>query len=230
LSLRSAPEEVPASGLSVESAQPTRPLAAVSAACLTGAAAMGWSVRSHAPALDTWLHGVAVHHRGGIVTGLARVITQGGSTLVVWPMIAIAALTYPRSTGARRWAGSVLIAAGAGAAIGARLALSLLVQRSRPPQLDWATQAGGLAFPSGHTNAATIGAGVLAWAVARHLPSARARTAVWALAVVYAGAVGWTRIWLGVHWPLDVAGGWLFGAGWLAALVALMRARRTRYL
>jgi membrane-associated phospholipid phosphatase len=232
VSLRSAaPGGVPESDdLRARSTQPTRRLVALSTACLGGAAAVGWSVRAHAPAVDSRVHGVAMDHRSETVLGLARVITHAGSTLVVWPMIAIAALTYPRSTGARRWTTAAMVAAGAGAAIGARLAVSLLVQRPRPPQLDWATQAGGFAFPSGHTNAATIGAGVLAWAVARHLPSARARTLVWAAAVIYAGAVGWTRVWLGVHWPLDVVGGWLFGAGWLAGLAAVMRMRRTRYL
>jgi membrane-associated phospholipid phosphatase len=235
LSLRAAPEDVPDSGVDTQ-ADGTRPaaarLAALSAVCLVSAAAIGWSVHTHAPGFDTWLHDFAMHHRGGGVVGLAQVITQGGSTLVVWPIIAIAAVTYPRSGarrqgtsrwGASRWGTSAMIAAGAGAAIGARLVLSLVVQRPRPPQLDWATQAGGFAFPSGHTNAATIGAGVLAWAVARHLPRGRARTAVWAAAVTYAGAVGLTRIWLGVHWPLDVVGGWLFGAGWLAGMAAVIK-------
>jgi undecaprenyl-diphosphatase len=91
------------------------------------------------------------------------------------------------------------------------------MERARPPIADWAAPAGGNSFPSGHTTAATIGAGLLAWAVCRHLPNPAGRAAVWGLAVLYAATVGWSRVWLGVHWPLDVAGGWLFGTGWLAA-------------
>jgi undecaprenyl-diphosphatase len=106
--------------------------------------------------------------------------------------------------------------------IGVRLATSEAVHRVRPPQRDWAMDAGGYAFPSGHTTAATLAAGLLAWAVSRHLTDRRGRFAVWVLAVGYAGLVGWSRVWLGVHWPLDVLGGWVLGSSWLAGIAALV--------
>jgi undecaprenyl-diphosphatase len=50
---------------------------------------------------------------------------------------------------------------------------------------------------------------------------------LWSAAVVLAAAVGWSRWWLGVHWPTDVLGGWAVGAAWCAAAAALtIRLRR----
>ncbi len=174
------------------------------------------------PGIDRWLHDQAVRHRGGDLLVLARGITEGGSTRVVWPLIAVAAVTFPRTRGRRAWITSLGIGGLAGSAITARLGISILVHRQRPPDLDWAMHAAGYAFPSGHTNAATVAAGFLAWAVSRHVADRRGRLAVWALAVGYAALVGWSRVWLGVHWPLDVLGGWMLGSAWLAGLAAVV--------
>lgn len=177
-------------------------------------------MHTHSPALDTWLHGVAVHHRRQVI-GFARTVTQGGSTRVVWLVVAAAALVFPRTPGPGRWVTSAAVFAATAAGIEVRLQASRAVGRPRPPPVDWAAPAGGFAFPSGHTTLSTLAAGVLAWAVTRHLRGARARTAVWTAAVACAATVGWSRVWLGVHWPLDVVGGWLLGAGWLAGMAAV---------
>jgi membrane-associated phospholipid phosphatase len=210
----------------VPRAQPTggwpnpRHLLVLAAGCLATSALMGLAVRSGPTPLDTWLHDVVVRHRGNDGHDLARTLTQGGSTRIVWPMVAVAALVFPRTSGRRRWVTTLAFASAAALAIGVRLELSLALSRPRPPNLDWVTTAGGFAYPSGHTSAATIGAGALGWAITRHLKRRNARAVVWVAVAAYAAVVGWTRIWLGVHWPLDVLGAWLFGVGWMSGMAA----------
>jgi undecaprenyl-diphosphatase len=47
----------------------------------------------------------------------------------------------------------------------------------------------------------------------------RPRSCCWALAITMVLMVGLSRVYLGVHWASDIAGGWSAGAVWLAAAV-----------
>lgn len=111
-------------------------------------------------------------------------------------------------------------------ALGTALQQSLkaAVGRPRPVWPDPVDSAHYAAFPSGHAMTATVVCGLLLWLLHR-LGAGRIlwRTAVAVAAVCVLGA-GLTRVWLGVHWPSDVLGGWLLG-GLVVALAALVHTR-----
>ncbi|MFI1926017.1 MULTISPECIES: phosphatase PAP2 family protein [unclassified Streptomyces] len=113
------------------------------------------------------------------------------------------------------------------AAVGTLLQQSLkaAVGRARPVWPDPVDSAHYAAYPSGHALTATVVFGLLLWLLHRHgVAPVVWRTAL-AVAVVSVAGVGLTRIWLGVHWPSDVLGGWLLGA----LLVALAIAAHLRW-
>jgi undecaprenyl-diphosphatase len=51
------------------------------------------------------------------------------------------------------------------------------------------------------------------------------KAAAWTAAVLVAGLVGLTRMYLGAHWLTDVVGGWALGSFWLFALLTAVRTR-----
>lgn len=101
-------------------------------------------------------------------------------------------------------------------------AIKLLVHRARP--MDIYSGVSSLSFPSGHATMNTAFYAILAYLVAHLLPR-------WGQALVYAGtllliaAIGSSRIYLGAHWPTDVAAGLLFGSALCAAYVLILGGR-----
>jgi undecaprenyl-diphosphatase len=74
-------------------------------------------------------------------------------------------------------------------------------------------------FPSGHATIAFACATVIAWQVPRLAFPAFA----------LAAAIAWSRVYVGVHWPLDVLGGAALGVLVATALLTLVEAlRRSR--
>ncbi|MCX4450595.1 phosphatase PAP2 family protein [Streptomyces sp. NPDC087866] len=93
------------------------------------------------------------------------------------------------------------------------------VGRDRPRWADPVDTASYAAYPSGHAMTATVSCGLLLWLLHRSGARPRVwRAAVGAAAVSVLG-VGLTRLYLGVHWPSDVLGGWLLGAALAAFAV-----------
>ncbi|MBO4237482.1 phosphatase PAP2 family protein [Pseudonocardia alni] len=105
-----------------------------------------------------------------------------------------------------------------------------LLDRARPPADLQVMAVANESLPSGHATmvaAAWTTLVLVLWPVLR----TRGRVLLTAFAVLWAGAVGFTRIYLGVHWLSDVLAGWALGAALAftgVTVLSLVLARRTR--
>jgi membrane-associated phospholipid phosphatase len=78
-------------------------------------------------------------------------------------------------------------------------------------------------FPSGHAMGSFCLYGVLAAILAARAKGRRTRWCIWAGAALLIGMIGFSRIYLGVHYPSDVIAGYCAGAVWVGAVASLSR-------
>lgn len=108
------------------------------------------------------------------------------------------------------------LATGGGAAIG-RLLKSLFA-RERPEVVPHLVEVTSLSFPSGHSMNSAIVYLTLAVMISRSFDERRARIFTISTAALLVLAIGFSRLYLGVHYPTDVLGGWTVGASWALAM------------
>lgn len=157
-----------------------------------------------------------VSHRVGWLTTAMRSITLLGSGPVAALVVVGAGLAfYWRS---RRWEPLLILAVTWAGAELLALGVKVVVARPRPPATLMAIVAHGYGFPSGHATQSAL-YGALAYLIGGVLPQWQAKVRVWVGTAAVAFLVGASRVYLGVHWPTDVLGGWALATGWLAIVV-----------
>jgi membrane-associated phospholipid phosphatase len=155
---------------------------------------------------------------------LARAATSLGNGLTVTAVTAVVAIACMLAR--RRTLGLWLAVTVAGSAL-VNSALKYAMERVRPATAGVVTSAHGFAFPSGHTQIATVTYPAIILVVGWQLlePGQLLRRLSAAVVTLVVAAVGLSRIFLGAHWPTDVLGGWLFGSAWVTASTAVMLRR-----
>ena len=127
---------------------------------------------------------------------------------------------------ARRYADVAMVVAG-GLVIGIGNGLKLVVDRPRPEYHLVGPMQSDLSFPSGHTLLAVIMGGVLVYLVGLWVKPLLLRRAIQVGLIFAVITMGASRVYLGVHWPSDVIGSYVFGAMALVGLIGLRKALST---
>jgi undecaprenyl-diphosphatase len=151
------------------------------------------------------------------LTLVFRGVTWLGSEFFLVPFVAFVAWRLVRA-GRRYAAGLLVLAAGGGEVLDSILKLAF--RRTRPAVFFGLATPETYSFPSGHSMLSACVFGVTAAILTARMTSRGKRAAVWAAAAALALAVGASRIYLGVHYPSDVAAGYAAAIIWVAAVRA----------
>jgi membrane-associated phospholipid phosphatase len=103
------------------------------------------------------------------------------------------------------------------------LGLREVIDRPRPSLQALTTMPGSPGFPSGTTLHAVLFFGFIAYLCHIYVRPGKLRLALQALLVLIIAVASYSRVYLGVHWPTDVLGGWLYGGFflWVIAVIGL---------
>ena len=184
---------------------------------------------------------VAVHVRTGATQGLDEAVlrwlgqhrgapwlesvmldvTLLGTGTVVVTIAGVAALFL--SLTRHRPSATLLVAATVGALL-LNDVLKASFDRPRPQVFTWGTRVVTTSFPSGHAMSAAAVYATVAYLAARLQRRRRSRMITHAVAGALIVAIGFTRLYLGVHYPSDVAAGIVVGLAWAGFCMATLEA------
>lgn len=107
--------------------------------------------------------------------------------------------------------------------------LKTFFHRARP-DLHRLIEIGGYSFPSGHAMNAMTVYGILSFLLWRHIPTRLGRTVLVIISSLFILMIGTSRIYLGVHYPSDIIGGYFASGFWLGmAIWFYQRYKEKRY-
>jgi undecaprenyl-diphosphatase len=165
--------------------------------------------------VEGWAYGESVEHMSPLLTGFVRRITHiGDSSAVIAFCLLLIAVPKTRKTIALPVSVSVILSAVL------NIILKNIFVRQRPDILRLINET-SYSFPSGHAmiNGSLYTMLILLTFV--YIKNTALKLALTFLCLGLTGAIGYSRVYLGVHYAGDVLGGWLIGFA-LSLLVYLV--------
>ena len=163
---------------------------------------------------NTFMHGFASPAMDVVMTTASSI----GLDIGLFVVAAAAGLVLVR---ARRHREALFIGVVLAGSILLNWAMKLFFHRARPV-LPWATTPPDYSFPSGHSmNSMALGLAIslVVW----RLAGPRWGAVSFVLALLIAGWIGLSRIYLGAHYPTDVLGGFATAALWVGIVTGVFR-------
>lgn len=150
------------------------------------------------------------------ITGIMKFFTEIGSTKIV-VILCLLIIFFLYKVLHHRTELLLFIGVVAGSPI-LNLLLKEIFQRARP-DLHRLIEIGGYSFPSGHAMNAFTVYGILTFLLWRHIYNRGGRTLLLFVSSFFILMIGVSRIYLGVHYPSDIIGGYFASGFWLAITI-----------
>lgn len=154
------------------------------------------------------------HGPSWMLDAMRDITALGGVTVL--SMVSALAIAFLLTRGRVKQASYTMLATGGGALMGKLL--KTLFARERPEVVPHLVEVTSLSFPSGHSMNSAIIYLTLAVMISRSFDERRARIFTIGTSALLVLAIGFSRLYLGVHYPTDVLGGWTVGASWALAM------------
>lgn len=177
-------------------------------------------------ALDAAAFEIALSLHASWLTTFMTWITRIGNSSVLAVLTILVGVWLARIGSRRR-----LIAFAATMVLGGLLNVLLKssAQRPRPGVFEHLVRASGYSFPSGHSMGSMLFFGSLAYVLAVTLEAHHIwRAAAVVACLLCAVAIGFSRVYLGVHYFSDVVGGFAAGICWIGICIAATEAWTAR--
>jgi undecaprenyl-diphosphatase len=161
------------------------------------------------------------------LTAVMRFVTGLGSRRFLLPLWAVLAVLFYW----RGWTSAVVfLGLSAAGAMALDAALKQLFYRPRPDPFFGIPRPQSYSFPSGHALASFCFYAAMAVLLSRRLRNPAARATIWIAAIGLIVSIGFSRVYLGLHYASDVIAGYAVALVWVAGVAFcdwVMQARRS---
>lgn len=160
-------------------------------------------------------------HSNSFLNSFFLVVTEAGGP-VVMSVLTIALFAY--SVYKKYRYNALLIAAGFGGATILNYIVKITVERARPELWTRLINETTYSFPSGHAASSSA----LAICIVAILWRTKWRIPALIIAPIIVGLIGFSRMYLGVHYLTDVVAGWMLSIAWLTLVIVVLYTRRSQ--
>lgn len=169
--------------------------------------------------VDRAAHDWGLRNRSAGWVDVLTVVTDSGTRV---PATLLAMTAGALAARHAWWLGAVTGGAALLTAQLLRYGLVMAIDRPRPPESHWAIHVNNPALPSGHATTSALVAIGLACALWPRCRRPLTRALAVGVPALWALVVGFSRVYLGVHWPTDILAGWLLATALSCAFLPLL--------